>query len=416
MRIEEIRTAVVQGNYDWTFVRVYMDNGIVGLGESFFAPGLTSMIAELGEVIVGEDGRNITHLLAKLQRAASGAGSVAGVVYNAISGIEAALWDALGKHLKTPVYQLFGGKYRSRVKLYADCHAGREWPPYYNAVLQGGMVHWALEAEPGEQDPAKIYSPEAYARRAKEAVAKGFRMLKFDLDVPNPHQEEAGSRRVPKAEAEFMAELARSAVEAAGPGVEVGFDLHWRYDFASSVRIAHLLEPLGVAFLEDPVPPEASAALRDISRATRTPISTGENLYLLQGFIPLLEERAVSIVSPDLQKTGGLWEGLRIASAADAYLIGFAPHNISSPIGLIASAHVCAAARNFVALEFHGQDVPFWNDIAVLPDRSDVIVDGYVPLTEAPGFGVELNEAVARRWAKPGERFFGEVLNPAKAG
>ena len=411
MKITDVRTAVVQGNYDWTYIRVYTDRGIVGLGESFFAPGLTSIVQELAGVIVDEDARDIGRLFRKMQRAASGAGSVAGIVYNAISGIEAALWDALGKYLEAPVYQLLGGKQRGRVKVYADCHAGREWPPYYNPVLQGGMVPWAAKLTPAPRDNHEIYSPEAYAERARQAVAKGFRALKFDLDVPNPYQEEADSRRISKAEAAFMKSLAESAIAAAGPGVEVGFDLHWRYDLASALLVAKLLEPLGVAWLEDPVPPEASGALRDLSSATSTPISTGENLYLLEGFLTLLEHRAVRIVSPDLQKAGGLLEGWRIASTADAYLVGFAPHNISSPIGTIASAHVCAVARNFVALEFHGQDVPFWNDLALLPDRSHVIVDGYIPLTDAPGIGVELNEDLARRYAKPGEPFFGEVVS-----
>lgn len=411
MKITDIQTAVVQGNYDWTYIRVYTDEGIVGLGESFFAPGLTSIIRQLSTVLIGEDARDISRLFKRMQRASSGAGSVAGIVYNAISGIDAALWDALGKYLKTPVYQLLGGKQRDRVKAYADCHAGREWPPYYDSVLQGGMVKWALEHAPSAQEEAEIYTPEAYAKRARQAVEKGFRALKFDLDVPNPYQEEADSRRISKAEAAFMAELATSAVEAAGPDVEVGFDMHWRYDFASALRIAQMLEPLNLAWLEDPVPPEASNALKDISAATRTPISTGENLYLVEGFLPLLESRAVRIVSPDLQKVGGLYEGMRIASMADAYLIGFAPHNISSPIGTIASAHVCAAARNFVALEFHGQDVPFWDELALLPDRKQVIVDGYIPVSDTPGIGVELNEDVARRYAKPGEPFFGEQID-----
>lgn len=411
MKIAEIKTAVVQGNYDWTYIRVYMDNGVVGLGESFFAPGLTAIIDQLATVLIGEDGRDISRLFAKMQRASSGAGSVAGIVYNAISGIEAALWDALGKSLNVPVYRLLGGKHRDKVKMYADCHAGREWPPYYDPVLQGGMVGWAEDLAPTDEEEAEIYSPQAYAERAKEAVAKGFRALKFDLDVPNPYQEEPDGRRISKAEALFMMELAQSAVEAAGPEVEVGFDLHWRYDFASALRVAHLLEPLNVAWLEDPVPPEASAALRDLSRATRTPISTGENLYLTEGFLPLLQDRSVRIVSPDLQKTGGLLEGLRIANMADAYLVGFAPHNISSPIGTMASAHVCAAARNFVSLEFHGQDVPFWDELAIIPGRDRLIVNGYIPLTEAPGIGIELNEEVARRYAKPGELFFGERLD-----
>lgn len=411
MKIAAIRTAVVQGNYDWTYIRVYTESGLVGLGESFFAPGLTGIISEFEDILIGEDARNIGWLFTKMQRASSGAGSVAGIVYNAISGIEAALWDVLGKHLNTPVYRLLGGQRRSKVKLYADCHAGREWPPYYDPMLQGRVIKWAEDLAPDDVETDQIYSAAAYAERAAEAIANGFRALKFDLDVPNPFQEEVESRRIPKDEAEFMYELAASAIKAAGGSVEIGFDLHWRYDFASALRVAQLLEPLHVAWLEDPVPPQSSEALKDLSRATTTPLSTGENLYLLEGFLPLLQQRSVRIVSPDLQKTGGLYEGVKIANTADAYLVQFAPHNISSPIGTIASAHVCSVVNNFVALEYHGQDVPFWNDLAVLPDRENVIENGYIPLSEAPGIGVELNEDVARKYAKPGETFFGETVD-----
>ncbi|PYX08656.1 MAG: hypothetical protein DMG88_09890 [Acidobacteria bacterium] len=124
LKIVRLKTAVVEGNFDWTFVRIETDEGIQGLGECFFAPGLTSILRSLEPVILGEDPRDVHRLFRKLQLATSGAGSVAGIVYNAISGIEAALWDVLGQWLEVPIYRLLGGKFRDKVRIYADCHGG----------------------------------------------------------------------------------------------------------------------------------------------------------------------------------------------------------------------------------------------------------------------------------------------------
>src|ERR1700724_2987214 len=124
LKIIRLKTAVVGGNFDWTFVRIETDEGIRGLGECFFAPGLTSILRSLEPLLIGEDPRDIHRLFRKLQMATSGAGSVAGIIYNAISGIEAALWDVLGQWLEVPIYRLLGGKFRDRVRIYADCHGG----------------------------------------------------------------------------------------------------------------------------------------------------------------------------------------------------------------------------------------------------------------------------------------------------
>jgi len=120
LKITRLKTAVVEGNFDWTFVRIETNEGLTGLGECFFAPGLTAIVRSLEAVLTDEDPRDIQRLFRKLQMATSGAGSVAGIVYNAISGIEAALWDLLGQWLEVPIYRLLGGKFRDKVRLYAD--------------------------------------------------------------------------------------------------------------------------------------------------------------------------------------------------------------------------------------------------------------------------------------------------------
>src|SRR5438874_2778949 len=145
LKIVRLKTAVVEGNFDWTFVRIETDEGIQGLGECFFAPGLSSILRSLEPVILGEDCRDVRRLFRKLQLATSGAGSIAGIVYNAISGIEAALWDLTGKACGQPIYRLLGGKFRNRVRIYADCHAG-EALEALTAVMLTRAPSWLEEA------------------------------------------------------------------------------------------------------------------------------------------------------------------------------------------------------------------------------------------------------------------------------
>src|ERR1700720_3895819 len=172
LKITRMKTAVVEGNFDWTFVRIETDESITGLGECFFAPGLTAILRSLEPLLMGEDPRDIHRLFHKLQMATSGAGSVAGIIYNAISGIEAALWDVLGQWLGAPIYRLLGGKFRDKIRIYADCHGG-EALECLDEVLRSRSASWASKGvqhlardyfgEAGEETPAL---PEAYRRQA----------------------------------------------------------------------------------------------------------------------------------------------------------------------------------------------------------------------------------------------------------
>lgn len=410
MKITRLKTAVVEGNFDWTFVRVETDEDVQGTGECFFAPGLTGLLRELEPVIKGEDPRDIRRLFRKLQLAASGAGSVAGMVYNAITGIEVALWDLLGQSLETPVYRLLGGKFRDRIRLYADCHAG-EALESLDAVLRSRRPSWAPQEGHKSSDffeetsEIVIFTPETYAQRARTMAAKGFTALKFDIDVPNPHRLDRYNRCLSNREIDYMLSLVGAAREAVGSETDLAADCHWRFNVSDALKLACGCEPFRLMWLEDPIPPENVDALKELKAATRTPIASGENLYLFEGFRRILENQALSIVAPDLQKVGGLGEARRIAEFADSYYVAVAPHNISSPLGTIASAHFCASIPNFLALEFHATDVPFWDELLDgIP--KPIIQNGFIALPDKPGLGVTLNEEVARRFARPGEPFF----------
>ena len=191
MRLTRLTTAVVEANYDWTIVRAESDEGLVGWGEAFCAPGLPETIRELAPLIEGRDARHVEPLVRRLHLATAHV-SGGGTVFHAISGIEAALWDLVARSLDVPLWQLFGGCFRDRVRIYADCHAGDALTSY-GATLVARHLPWMGADEPSEKDPEEhwapaeagdVYTPEAYAARASSMADRGFTALKFDLDLP----------------------------------------------------------------------------------------------------------------------------------------------------------------------------------------------------------------------------------------
>jgi galactonate dehydratase len=171
-------------------------------------------------------------------------------------------------------------------------------------------------------------------------------------------------------------------------------------------RVAQLMEPLNLMWLEEPVPAENIEAYKLIADSTTTPICAGENQYLAYGFRRMLEIGAVDIVMPDLQKAGGLGEGQRIANLANLYYVPFAPHMVASYLGAMAASHVCASVPNFLILEwqiyFHTD--PMWKDIVTF--EGEMVKDGFITLSEKPGIGVEINEEGMRKYAAKDVPFF----------
>jgi gluconate/galactonate dehydratase len=416
MRIEGITTAVVEANFDWTIVRVRNEEGLCGWGEAFCAPGLSQTIRELAPLLEGDDPRQVEPLVRKLHLATAHA-SGGGTVYHAISGIEAALWDLAARSLGVPLWQLFGGRFRERIRIYADCHAG-EALTSYSAILVSRRLPWmedgAGELAEGEPevhwaplDADGLYTQEAYVARATAIAELGFTVLKFDLDLPLLPHEDLHARTISAAQLRRQVELAEATVEAVAGRAEVAFDLHWRYAPADALRLAHALEHVPLLWLEDPTPPQDLGSIARLSARTTTPICTGENLYGPSGFAALMEHGGVDILAPDIQKVGGLADTRRIAALGDVHSRPLAPHNIAGPIGTLASAHVCASIPNFLALEWHAASVPFFDEL--VQTQKPVIVDGYVDVPDGPGIGAEPDLAACRRYARPGEPFFDEA-------
>lgn len=384
MKITAVKTAATVGHCMHLWVRIETDAGITGLGECVHGGhAAIALIHDLTPKLVGSDPFAVDAIFERLRRGLVFEGGFAGALITALTGIEIALWDLKGKALKTPVYELLGGRFRDRIRVYADC-----------------------EVTPGMNfDECK--------KVVDEVLEKGFTALKIDLDIGayGKYQSEVAhfvkdrfNHTAGEWEHDRMVRLAEMVKRAAGKTIDVACDLHTRLDVPSAIRLASDLEGLHLMWLEEPVPPENVAAMREIKRTTSTPICAGENLYLRQGFRDLIESQAVDVIMPDIPKCGGLSECRKIANMAETYYIPFAPHNVSSPIGTMASAHVCATVPNFLVLEFHWLHRDYWTTITTR--KTDIIKDGHIALDDAPGIGLELDEAVARAHQYPGTTWF----------
>ncbi|WP_050033958.1 mandelate racemase/muconate lactonizing enzyme family protein [Halorubrum halophilum] len=375
--ITDVQTTMVDGNYPWILVRVYTDAGVVGTGESYWGGGDTAIIERMKPFLVGENPLDIDRLYEHLVQKMSGEGSISGKVISAISGIEIALHDAAGKLLDVPAYQLVGGKYRDEVRVYCDLHTENE------------------------------ADPQACAAEAERVVENfGYDAIKFDLDVPSGHEKDRANRHLRNPEIDHKVEIVEATTEAVGDKADVAFDCHWSFTGGSAKRLAEALEEYDVWWLEDPVPPENHEVQEQVTKSTTTPIAVGENVYRKHGQRTLLEPQAVDIVAPDLPRVGGMRETRKIADLADMYYIPVAMHNVSSPIGTMASAHVGAAIPNSLALEYHSYELGWWEDLV---EEDNLIEEGRMEIPEEPGLGLTLDLDAVGEHMVEGETLFDEA-------
>ena len=384
MKITSVKTAATKGHGMHLWVKVTTDAGVTGLGECVHGgKQAIAIIGYLEEKLIGRDPFEIDALFEEMRRGHVFDGGIAGALITALTGIEIALWDLKGKALGVPIYELLGGKFRDKIRVYADCQVEPgmnfdEIREVVDVVLERGFTALKIDVD--------IH---AYGHQGTEI--EGFTKDKFNMTAF-------------QWEHERMVELVDMVTRAAGRDVAVAADVHTRLDVPSAVRLARDLEPYHLMWLEEPVPAENIAAMRKVTESTSTPICSGENLYLRHGFRDLIEQQAVDIIMPDIPKCGGLSECRKIANMAEIYYMPFAPHNVSSPIGTMASAHVCGTVPNFMVLEFHWLHRDYWTTI--IQEKTDIIQDGYITLSDRPGIGLELDEEVGQQYQFPGTTWF----------
>jgi galactonate dehydratase len=375
IKITDVRTAEVRVHGLQTHVRIYTDAGLIGNGEATDAAvGTASLVRSFRRFLVGKDPLNVDAIWEQIRVSGIFAGAQGGQYITALTGVEIALWDLAGKALGLPIYQLLGGKFRDRVRVYCDSDM---------------------------DDPMG-----ADADKKKEWIkSSGFTAMKIDIDdASDPARFDRVNWTASNGELDRMLNWVRHTRETIPKEMDLAVDMHGRYDATTGKRTAIELEPYRLLWLEEPVPPENIDAMADIRHATKTPICCGENLFLRWGYQQLLEKRAADIIMPDIQKCGGLSEARKIANMAQAYYVPFAPHCVVSPIGTMATAHVCASVPNFLVCEWHWINyLELWRSFA---KEGEIISKGYITVTDRPGIGVEMNEEAARKAQIPGTPWF----------
>ncbi len=383
LKITEVRTGEVRVHGYQVHVRVYTDQGIIGQGETTdAAQGNVPLIQSFARLLVGQDPLNIEAAFERIRTSGVFAGAQAGQYVTALTGVETALWDIAGKALGLPVYQLLGGKVRDRVRIYCDSGS--------------------REMIPGD---------ETSKARIRQIQDLGFTAAKIDIDdATDPARFDRVNWTASNGEIAHMIAKIAFTRELYPKNFDLAVDMHARYDATTGKRVAREVEPFKLMWLEEPVPAENIDAMREVRASTSTPICCGENIYMRWGFREILEKRAADIIMPDFQKTGGLLEARKIADMAHTYYVPVAPHAVTSPLGMMATAHVCAVIPNFLVQEWHWIDsLDLWRNWV---KEGEIIQKGFITPPERPGIGVEVNDEGARKAQVPGTPWF----EPAKKG
>jgi len=360
MRITGLRVFVANASRtNFVFVKLYTDEGVDGVGEATLEWKTLTVVAaleELERVLVGVDPFMVDATVERLHR--DSYWRTGAVFRTALGAVEAAMLDIKGKALGVPVFELLGGRFRDRVQCYAN--------------------HWFFGA----------VTPDDYAERARAAVAMGYKALKWDPfhDV---------SLEMSPAERRATVAIVEAVRDAVGPDVELMLDVHGRLNVPTAIAMCRALAPYGLAWIEEPTPPESIAALAEVRAASPVPIAAGERWYEPERFAEALRLKAVDVLQPDVSHAGGLGVVKRIAHLAHDHLIPLAPHNPVGPVMNAMTLHASLAIPNFKLFETVSIDVPWRRELV---RESLVFADGALLAPTAPGLGVELIEAACARF------------------
>lgn len=355
MKIQGFKTHLVGNPWKrWLILELETSSGITGISEATLYQESAAVIGELEEkknFFVGKDPMQIEKIWNDWYRD-SFSRNISAVNVTAMSAVETACWDVLGKVHGAPIYELLGGAMRTKVKVYAN--------------------GWYTHAS----------TPEDYARKAKAVVDRGYRALKFDpfgtMYLSGDYEQIQHSVGVIKA-----------VREAIGESTEILVEGHGRFTPEAAIRIAQKIEEYNPRWFEEPVPPDDLIALKKVAEKTKIPIATGERVITKFGFAPLIESGAVDVIQPDIINCGGIMEGKKISAMAEAHYVVVAPHQAEGPVATATCLQLDACIPNFEIQEtFDEFDVEWRRDI--LRDRFS-IENGEMAIPSGPGLGIELN-------------------------
>jgi len=380
LKITDMRTVTVVGApMRCTIIKIDTNQGIYGLGEVRDGASKTYALM-LKSRILGENPCNVDKIFRKIKQFGGHARQAGGVC-----AIEMALIDLAGKAYGVPAYQLAGGKFRDKIRIYCDTITGS-----------------AIEV----------------ANKLKERIEKGFTFLKMDVgigllrNIPNTISAPSGMLNtftimhpftgihITDKGIDNLCEYVDTVRSIIGYEIPLAADHFGHLGVEDCIRIAKALDKYRLAWLEDMIPWQFTDQYVRLSNSCETPICTGEDIYLKEGFMDLFKSRAIAVCHPDIASSGGILETKKIGDLAQEYGIAMAMHMAGSPVTCMASVHCAAATENFLVLENHSVDTPWWNEMVTgLPNP--IIQNGYIDVPESPGLGIDLNEEVIKAHLDP---------------
>ena len=409
LRITDVRVAEIEGApFTSALLKIYTNQGIVGLGE--VRDGASATYAHmLKSRLLGENPCDIDRLFRRIKQF-GGHGRQGG----GVSAVEIALWDLAGKAYGVPIYQMLGGRFRERVRMYCDTDASKPSGTETGSRLKERMAlgYTFLKIDLGVLQimdaPGAVVAPagslEGYRVHPGRGPVKTIeerQRRNADYDLHNVRHPFTGLHFTEKG-LDLLEQYIAEVREVIGYEVPLAIDHVGHISLQNGIRLARRIEKYAPAWLEDVIPWQYTAQYEQLQKSTSVPICTGEDIYLKEDFMPLLKSGGVSVIHPDLLTSGGILETKKIGDTAQEYGVAMAIHMAESPIAAMAAAHVAVATENFMALEQHAADVPWWDDIAIgLP--KPIVRDGFIHVPDKPGLGIDdINDEVIAQHLQPG--------------
>lgn len=404
LKITDMRYALTNVMGGTAIIKIETNQGIYGLGEVRDAADVRYALF-LKSRILGENPCNVERIFKSIKQFGGPARQAGGVC-----AVEMALWDICGKAYGVPAWQLLGGRYRDKVRLYADTPEASS-PEEQKRLIdyrvnEQGYTWLKMDVSIGELKgkPGTVVNGKFWENDKGVLAQWGDRrnMMSYGNTIHPFTQIQITEKGL-----EELQQVVEDVRNMVGYEIPISTDHYGHFDLNNGIRLAKALDKYRLAWFEDMVPWQYNEQWRTITDAIETPTTTGEDIYLLKDFLPLIHNRAVDIIHPDLASSGGLLETKRIADYAEEYGIAMAMHQAGTPVSFMANVHCAAATQNFLALEHHSVDVPWWESLVKTVGGFKMIDKGFatVPLM-APGLGIELNEEVVKAHLHPSDKSF----------
>lgn len=391
LKITDMRFALTSVLGGTAIIRIDTNQGIYGLGEVRDGADVRYALM-LKSRILGLNPCNV-EMIFKIIKQFGGHGRLGG----GVCGVEMALWDIAGKAYGVPAYQLLGGKYRDSVRIYADTPEAKSPEEQLKLIKyrteDQGYTWLKMDLSIGELKgiPGTLVNSKFWEENQNLSQWGGSNYMSY-ANTKHPFTQ----IQITEKGLEELAKIAENVRNLVGYEIPISTDHYGHFDVNNGIRLGRAVEKYRLAWMEDIVPWEYTDQWRTLTDALETPMLTGEDIYLLQGFKALIDNKAVDIVHPDLATSGGLLETKRIGDYAEEHGIAMAMHQAGTPVSFMANVHCVAATQNFLALEHHSVDLPWWEDLVKMTDGNPIIKKGFAPVPESPGLGIELNEDVVK--------------------